>query len=174
MHVSSKLNAATILAQSSILRKDVIRDGMFKNTIFLTMDLIRDFYQILMRNRDIPFTEVSTLVVCFNSGWWCGKGTGVPIHNQQMCSASIDTGTWEQIYDVFVHRRVMDEKTEMKAHQLRVCKILTLMREHYLYANLKKCIISVSKILLLYCVVKKRRIILREQGDYRLSVTGRC
>ena len=68
MHVSSKLNAATILAQSSILRKGVIRDGMFKNTIFLTMDLIRDFYQILMRNRDIPFTEVSTLVVCFNSG----------------------------------------------------------------------------------------------------------
>ena len=40
--------------------KDVIIDGMSKSTIFSSMDLMDGFYQILMRERDIPYTAVST------------------------------------------------------------------------------------------------------------------
>ena len=47
-------------AQTPIPRKDVIIDDMSKSTIFSSMDLMYGFYQILMRERDIPFTEVST------------------------------------------------------------------------------------------------------------------
>ena len=60
VHAFNKLNAATVPAQTPIPRKDVIIDGMSKSTIFSSMDLMDGFYQILMRERDIPFTAVST------------------------------------------------------------------------------------------------------------------
>ena len=60
VHVFNKLNAATVSAQTPIPRKDVIIDGMAKSTIFSSMDLMDGFYQILMHERDIPYTAVST------------------------------------------------------------------------------------------------------------------
>ncbi|KAF1328976.1 reverse transcriptase, partial [Globisporangium splendens] len=60
VHAFSKLNAATIPAQTPIPRKDVIIDGMQGSTIFSTIDLRDGFYQILMREKDIPLTAVST------------------------------------------------------------------------------------------------------------------
>uniref|UniRef100_A0AAV1UC94 Reverse transcriptase domain-containing protein n=1 Tax=Peronospora matthiolae TaxID=2874970 RepID=A0AAV1UC94_9STRA len=56
----NKLNAATAPAQTPIPRKDVFTDGMAKSTIFSSMDLMDGLYQILVRERDIPFTSVST------------------------------------------------------------------------------------------------------------------
>ena len=49
----------------------------------------------------------------------------------------------------------MDEQTDLEVHRLHVRKVLTLMREHKLYANLKKCIFAASKIPLLGCIVGK-------------------
>uniref|UniRef100_A0AAV1VFX5 Reverse transcriptase domain-containing protein n=1 Tax=Peronospora matthiolae TaxID=2874970 RepID=A0AAV1VFX5_9STRA len=60
VHAFNKVNAATVPAQTPIPRKDVIIDGMSKSTIFSSMDLMDGFYQILMRERDIPYTAVST------------------------------------------------------------------------------------------------------------------
>ena len=60
VHAFNKLNAATVPAQTPIPRKDVIIDGMAKSTIFSSMDLMGRFYQILMPERDIPCTAVST------------------------------------------------------------------------------------------------------------------
>ena len=60
VHAFNKLNAATIPAQTPIPRKDVIIDGMSKSRIFSSMDLMDGFYQILMRERDNPYTAVST------------------------------------------------------------------------------------------------------------------
>ena len=54
VHAFNKLNAATVPAQTPIPRKDVIIDGMSKSTIFSSMDLMDGFYQILMRERNIP------------------------------------------------------------------------------------------------------------------------
>ena len=60
MHAFNKLNASTVPAQTPILRKGVIIDGMSKSTIFSSIDPINSFYQILMRERDIPYSAVST------------------------------------------------------------------------------------------------------------------
>ena len=60
VHAFNKLNAATVPAQTPIPRKDVIIDGMSKSTILSSMNLMDGFYQILMRERDIPYTAVST------------------------------------------------------------------------------------------------------------------
>ena len=43
----------------------------------------------------------------------------------------------------------------MEVHRLHVRKVLTLLREHKLYANLKKCIFAASEIPLLGCIVGK-------------------
>lgn len=41
--------AATVPDQTTILKKDVIIDGMSKSTIFSSMDLMDGIYQILIR-----------------------------------------------------------------------------------------------------------------------------
>jgi hypothetical protein len=44
--------------------------------------------------------------------------------------------------DVFVHSRAMDGKSEVHVRRIHLRKVLTLMRKHKLYANLKKCIFA--------------------------------
>ncbi|KAE8988897.1 hypothetical protein PR001_g21916 [Phytophthora rubi] len=60
VHAYNKLNDATVPAQTPIPRKDVIIDSMALSTIFGALDLRDGFYQILMRESDIPLTAVST------------------------------------------------------------------------------------------------------------------
>ncbi|KAI9922812.1 hypothetical protein PsorP6_000441 [Peronosclerospora sorghi] len=60
VHAYNKLNAATVPAQTPIPRKDVIIDGMCGSTSFSALDLRDGFYQILMREKDIPLTAIST------------------------------------------------------------------------------------------------------------------
>ena len=57
--------------------------------------------------------------------------------------------------DVFVHSRAMGEKTDVEVQRTHVVQILTLMRKHKLYANLKKCIFAASETPLLGCIVGK-------------------
>ena len=49
----------------------------------------------------------------------------------------------------------MDGQTDVEVHRLHVRRVLTLMREHKLYTNLKKCKFAASKIPLLVCIVGK-------------------
>ncbi|POM68092.1 Reverse transcriptase [Phytophthora palmivora] len=60
VHAYNKLNDATVPAQTPIPRKDVIIDSMAKSTIYSALDLRDGFYQILMRESDVPLTAVST------------------------------------------------------------------------------------------------------------------
>ncbi|GMF14891.1 unnamed protein product [Phytophthora fragariaefolia] len=54
VHAYNKLNDAMVLAQTPIPRKDVIIDSMALSTIFSALDLRVGFYQIFMRESDIP------------------------------------------------------------------------------------------------------------------------
>ncbi|KAG6578295.1 reverse transcriptase [Phytophthora cinnamomi] len=60
VHAYNKLNDATVPAQTPIPRKDVIIDSMAGSTVYSALDLRDGFYQILMRESDIPLTAVST------------------------------------------------------------------------------------------------------------------
>ena len=60
--------------------------------------------------------------------------------------------------DVFVHNRDMGGKTTVEVHRTHVRHVLTLMRKHKLYANLKKSIFAASEIPLLGCIVGKHGI----------------
>ena len=54
----NKLNSAIVVAQASTPRKDVIIDAMAKSTIFSSMNVMDGFYQILIYERYILYTEV--------------------------------------------------------------------------------------------------------------------
>ncbi|KAE9187342.1 hypothetical protein PF004_g22828 [Phytophthora fragariae] len=60
VHAFNKLNDAAIPAQTPIPRKDMVLDTMSGSVIYSAIDLTDGFYQILMRESDIPLTAVST------------------------------------------------------------------------------------------------------------------
>uniref|UniRef100_A0AAV1U6I4 Reverse transcriptase n=1 Tax=Peronospora matthiolae TaxID=2874970 RepID=A0AAV1U6I4_9STRA len=49
----------------------------------------------------------------------------------------------------------MDGKTGVEIHRIHVRTVLTIMRKHKLFANLKKCPFAASEIPLLGCIVGK-------------------
>ncbi|KAE9012312.1 hypothetical protein PR003_g16559 [Phytophthora rubi] len=60
VHAFNKLNDATIPAQTLVPRKDMVLDSMSGSVIYSAIDLTDGFYQILLRESDIPLTAVST------------------------------------------------------------------------------------------------------------------
>uniref|UniRef100_A0AAV1UF44 Reverse transcriptase domain-containing protein n=1 Tax=Peronospora matthiolae TaxID=2874970 RepID=A0AAV1UF44_9STRA len=118
VHAFNKLNAAKVPARTPIPRKDVIIDGMSKSTIFSSMDLMDGFYQILMRERDIPYTAVST-----PSGmlWeWLvmpqGLSKSPATFNRCVTDLLRSVRDFAPSYfdNVFVHSRAMDGKTDVE------------------------------------------------------------
>ena len=45
--------------------------------------------------------------------------------------------------DIFVHSWAVGGKTDVEVHRTHVRRVITLLRKHKLYANLKKCIFAV-------------------------------
>ncbi|KAE9052456.1 hypothetical protein PR001_g492 [Phytophthora rubi] len=61
VHAFNKINDATILAQTLIPREGMMLDTMTGSTKFSAVDLMDGFYQIVMRDADVPLTAFSTL-----------------------------------------------------------------------------------------------------------------
>ncbi|KAE9259736.1 hypothetical protein PR003_g34658, partial [Phytophthora rubi] len=116
VHAYNKLNDATVPAQTPIPRKDVIIDPMALSTIFSALDLRDGFYQILMRESDIPLTAVST-----PSGmlWeWLVMPQGLKnapaTFNRCVTHLLRSVRDFAPSYfdDVFIHSRAVDGKSE--------------------------------------------------------------
>ncbi|OWZ05726.1 reverse transcriptase [Phytophthora megakarya] len=145
--------------QTPIPRKDVIIDSMSKSTIYSALDLRDGFYQILMRESDIPLTAVNT-----PSGmlWeWVvmpqGQKNTPATFNRCVTHLLRSVRDFAPSYfdDVYVHSRAVEEKTDVEMHKEHLRELLGLMLKHKLYANLKKCIFGASDIPVLGCLVGK-------------------
>uniref|UniRef100_H3GU71 Reverse transcriptase domain-containing protein n=1 Tax=Phytophthora ramorum TaxID=164328 RepID=H3GU71_PHYRM len=132
---------------------------MTSSTIFSTLDLRDGFYQILMRESDIPFTAVST-----PSGmlWeWLVMPQGLKnapaTFNRCVTHLLRSVRDFAPSYfdDVFIHSRAVNGKSDVEMHTEHLRKLLELMRKHKLYANLKKCIFGATEIPVLGCLVGK-------------------
>uniref|UniRef100_H3GF65 Reverse transcriptase domain-containing protein n=2 Tax=Phytophthora ramorum TaxID=164328 RepID=H3GF65_PHYRM len=159
VHAYNKLNDATVPAQTPISRKDVIIDSMTSSTIFSTLDLRDGFYQILMRESDIPLTAVST-----PSGmlWeWLVMPQGLKnapaTFNRCITHLLRSVRDFAPSYfdDVFIHSRAVNGRSDVEMHTEHLRKLLELMRKYKLYANLKKCIFGATEIPVLGCLVGK-------------------
>ena len=150
VHAFNKLNDATIPAQTPIPRKDVIIDGMQGSTIFSTLDLRDGFYQVLMRESDIPLTAVSTPGGML---WeWLVMPQGLrnapATFNRCVTHLLRPIRAFAPSYfdDVYIHSRAMDGRSDVEVHRTHLRELFTLMRKHKLYANLQKCLFGVEEI----------------------------
>ena len=159
VHAYNKLNDATIPAQTPIPRKDVIINSMTGSSIFTAIDLKDGYYQILMREKDIPFTAVST-----PSGmlWeWLvmpqGLSNAPATFNRFVSHILRPVRDFAPSYfdDIFIHSRAMDGMTELEVHRMHFRRVMEIMQENKLYSNLKKCIFAAPEIPVLGCFVGK-------------------
>uniref|UniRef100_H3H943 Reverse transcriptase domain-containing protein n=1 Tax=Phytophthora ramorum TaxID=164328 RepID=H3H943_PHYRM len=124
-----------------------------------TLDLRDGFYQMLMRESDIPLTAVST-----PSGmlWeWLVMPQGLKnapaTFNRCVTHLLRSVRDFAPSYfdDVFIHSRAVNGRSDVEMHTEHLRKLLELMRKHKLYANLKKCIFGATEIPVLGCLVGK-------------------
>ncbi|KAE8972601.1 hypothetical protein PR001_g26558 [Phytophthora rubi] len=125
VHAFNKLNAATIPASTPIPRKDVLQNNMAGCTIFSALDIVDGYYQLLMRESDIPLTAAD---------------------------AAVRTDVLRRL---FVHSRASEGKTAVEAHLGHLRELLLCMRENRLYANINKCIFGAEEIPFLGCFLGK-------------------
>ncbi|POM60218.1 reverse transcriptase [Phytophthora palmivora] len=158
VHAYNKLNEATVPAQTPIPRKDVIIDSMAKSTIYSALDLRDSFYQILMRERDVPLTAVSATSDML---WEClvmpqGLKNAPATFNRCVTHLLPSVREFAPRYfdGIFIHSRSVNGKTDIEMHRVHLRKLLGLMRKHKL-SNLKKCIFGASEIPVLGCLVGK-------------------
>ncbi|POM61162.1 Pol protein, partial [Phytophthora palmivora] len=150
VHAYNKLNNATIPAQAPIPRKDVLLNNMLGCTLYSAMDLVDRYYQILMRESDIPLTAVST-----PSGmvWeWLvipqGISNAPATFNRLVTQLFRPLRMFAQTYchDIFVHSRTEDGQTAMEVHLKHLRRVLEVMRANKLYANIDKCVFATEEI----------------------------
>ncbi|KAF1315583.1 reverse transcriptase, partial [Globisporangium splendens] len=159
VHAFNKLNDATIPAQTPVPRKDMILDGMVGSTVFSAIDLKDGFYQIRMREDDVPLTAVST-----PSGmlWeWLvmpQRLKNAPAtFNRMVTNVLRPLRTFAPSYfdDIFVHSKATNGKSDVDVHLDHLRQVFQVMRENKLYANLKKCMFFTPEIPVLGCFVGK-------------------
>ncbi|KAE8964887.1 hypothetical protein PR001_g28903, partial [Phytophthora rubi] len=159
VHAFNKLNDATIPAQTPIPRKDMVLDSMSGSVIYSAIDLTDGFYQILMRESDIPLTAVST-----PSGmlWeWLVMPQGLKnapaTFNRMVSHVLRPLRDFAPSYfdDIFVHSRAEGDLSAVEVHVRHLRQVFQVMRENKLYANLKKCVFCAPEIPVLGCYVSK-------------------
>jgi hypothetical protein len=160
VHAYNKLNDATIPAQTPIPRKDVIINGMVGSTVFSTLDLRDGFYQILMRDADVPLTAVSTPSGMLWEWLVMPQGLKNAPATFNRCTTQLlrSLRSFAPCYfdDIYVHSKAEGERSDVEVHKEHLRKLLVLMRRYGLYANVKKCIFGAPEIPVLGCFVGQR------------------
>ncbi|KAE9332579.1 hypothetical protein PR003_g14438 [Phytophthora rubi] len=117
---------------------------MSGSTKFSAIDLMDGFYQILMREADVPLTADST-----PSGmlWeWLVMSQGLKnapaTFNRMVSNLLWPYRDFVPSYfdDIFIHSRAAVGMTDVEMHLQHLGQVFEVMRENKLYANLKKCI----------------------------------
>ncbi|POM72737.1 LOW QUALITY PROTEIN: Pol protein, partial [Phytophthora palmivora] len=151
VHAYNKLNNATVLAQTPIPRKDVLLNNMSGCTLYSALDLVDGYYQILMRESDIPLTAHPEWML-----WeWLvipqGLSNASATFNRLVTQLFRPLRTFAQTYfdDIFVHSRAEGGQTAMEVH------LKHLRRVFELYANIAKCVFAAEEIKGLGCFVSR-------------------
>ncbi|KAG4050123.1 hypothetical protein PC123_g14632 [Phytophthora cactorum] len=157
VYAYNKLNNTTVRAQTPIPRKDVLLNNMAGCEPYSGLDLVDGYYQILMRESDIPLTAVSTPSGMLSVGLVMPQGlSNAPAtFNRLVTQLFRPLRAYAQTYfdDIFVHSRTGDGKTAMEVHLGHLRRVLEVMRANKLYANIDKCIFASPEIKVLGCFV---------------------
>ncbi|POM71721.1 LOW QUALITY PROTEIN: Pol protein [Phytophthora palmivora] len=159
----NKLNNAMASAQTPIPRKDVMLNNMSGCTLYSALDLVDGYYQILMRESDIPLTSVSTPSGVLREWQVMPQGlSNAPVtFNRLVTQLFRPLRTFAQTYfdDIFVHSRAEDGQTAMEVH------LKHLRRVFEAYASNGKCVFAAEEITALGCFVNRVGPTPRSQKD---------
>ncbi|OWZ18625.1 LOW QUALITY PROTEIN: Retroelement [Phytophthora megakarya] len=137
---------ATVPAQTPIPPKDVLLNNMPGCTLYSALDLVDGYYQILMRESDIPLTAVST-----PSGmlWeWLVMPQGLsnaPATFNRLVTQSfrpLRAFTQTHFDDIFGLSRAEGGKTAIEVHVEHLRRVFEVIRASKLYANIDKCVLG--------------------------------
>ncbi|KAG3057214.1 hypothetical protein PI125_g25433 [Phytophthora idaei] len=125
--------------------------------LYRALDLMDGYYQILMRESEIPLTAESTPSDML---WeWLVMPQGLSntpaTFNRLVTQLFRPLGAYAQTYfdDIFVHRRAGDGKAAMEVHLGHLRRVLEVMRANKLNANIDKCVFASPEIKVLGCFV---------------------
>ena len=127
--------------------------------MYSPLDLVDGYYQLLMRESDIPLTAVST-----PSGmlWeWLvmpqGLSNAPATFNRLVTQLfRLHRGYAQTYFDaIFVHSRDMNGRSDVDNHIDHLRAVLECMRTNKLYANASKCIFGTQDIPFLGCSIGK-------------------
>ena len=130
-------------------------------TIYSGLDLVDGYYQLLMRESDIPLTAVST-----PSGmlWeWLvmpqGLSNAPATFNRLVTQLFRPHGGYAQTYfdDIFVHSRAMNGRSDVDNYIDHLRAVLECMRTNRLCANTSKCTFVQKKFPFLRCFILEAR-----------------
>ncbi|KAE8962452.1 hypothetical protein PR002_g29590 [Phytophthora rubi] len=133
----------------------MVLDSVSGIVVYSTIDLTDGFYQILMRDSDVPLTAVSTL-----SGmlWeWLVMPQGLmnapATFNRMVFHVLRPLRDFAPSYfdDISVHSRAEGDLSAVEVHVRHLRQVFQVMRENKLYANLKKCVFCAPEIPVLGC-----------------------
>ena len=159
VHAFNKINDATIPAQTPIPRNKMVLNAMSGSVNFSAIDLTDGFYQILIRESDIPLTAIST-----PSGmlWeWMVMPQGLKnapaTFNRMVSQVLRPLRDFAPSYfdDIFVHSRAEGDLSEVQVHVQHLKRLFQVMQANKLYANLKKCVFCAPEIPVLGCYASK-------------------
>ncbi|GMF49819.1 unnamed protein product [Phytophthora fragariaefolia] len=123
------------------------------------LDMIDGYYQLLMRESDIPLTAVSTPIgmlwewLVMPQGLSNAPATFIRIVTQLFRPMRHFVETYFD--DIFVHSRASEGKTAVETHLGHLREVLLCMRENHLYADINKCIFGAEEIPFLGCFLGK-------------------
>ncbi|KAG3232385.1 hypothetical protein PI124_g22530 [Phytophthora idaei] len=132
---------------------------MSGSTQYSAIDLMDGFYQILMREDDVPLTAVST-----PSGmlWeWLVMPQGLKnapaTFNRMVSNLLRPFRSFAPSFfdDIFIHSRAEGGMTDVAVHLQHLRQVFQVMRDNQLYADLKKCIFCAPEIPVLGSYVSK-------------------
>ncbi|DAZ93379.1 TPA: hypothetical protein N0F65_000323 [Lagenidium giganteum] len=139
VYAFNMLNDASIPAQTPVPRKDMILDGMSGSTIFSALDVMDGFYQISMREQDVPLTAVSTPRGMM---WeWLVMPQGLQnapaAFNRMISQVLRPLRAFAPSYfdDIFVHSSAQGGKSATEVHLKHLRQVFKAMRKNRLYAN---------------------------------------
>ncbi|WVZ85188.1 hypothetical protein U9M48_032138 [Paspalum notatum var. saurae] len=136
------LNAVTIKNKYPIPHIDILFDQLAGAKVFSKIDLRSGYYQIKIREEDIPKTAFSTRYGLYEYLVMSFGLTNAPAFFMYMMN-SVFMNELDKFVVVFIDDILIYSKNE-KEHEEHLRVVLTRLREHKLYAKFSKCAFAVD------------------------------
>ncbi|WVZ63513.1 hypothetical protein U9M48_013138 [Paspalum notatum var. saurae] len=138
------LNAVTIKNKYPLPHIDILFDQLAGAKVFSKINLRSGYYQIKIREEDIPKTAFSTRYGLYEYLVMSFGLTNAPAFFMYMMN-SVFMNELHKFVVVFIDNILVNSKSE-KEHEGHLRIVLTRLREHKLYAKFSKCAFWLKKV----------------------------